>query len=119
MVTGGCWLGSTPREGKPRRASDWRAPRHPQVRAMLARATLKSTAAAQDSANCNGGKWIIRLKKVVSRRFWEDLVDDMLAVDPVLALVGDQHDYGDDVCGAVLSIRFDEDILERLEPQCF
>ncbi|RWW89783.1 hypothetical protein BHE74_00001174 [Ensete ventricosum] len=29
----------------------------------------------------------------------------------ILALVGDQLDYGDDVCGAVLSIRFNEDIL--------
>uniref|UniRef100_I1MNU8 mRNA cap-binding protein n=1 Tax=Glycine max TaxID=3847 RepID=I1MNU8_SOYBN len=56
----------------------------------------------EDSANCNGGKWIIRFKKVVSGRFWEDLV---------LALVGDQLDYGDNICGAVLSIRFNEDIL--------
>ncbi|MFX4036859.1 eukaryotic translation initiation factor 4E, partial [Streptococcus suis] len=38
----------------------------------------------EDSANCNGGKWIIRFKKVVSGRFWEDLV---------LALVGDQLDF--------------------------
>ncbi|KAG0462395.1 hypothetical protein HPP92_020871 [Vanilla planifolia] len=29
----------------------------------------------------------------------------------VLALIGDQLDYGDDICGAVLSIRFNEDIL--------
>lgn len=29
----------------------------------------------------------------------------------VLALVGDQLDYDDNVCGAVLSIRFNEDIL--------
>lgn len=29
----------------------------------------------------------------------------------VLALVGGQLDYGDDVCGAVLSVRFSEDIL--------
>ena len=29
----------------------------------------------------------------------------------VLALVGDQLDYGDQICGAVLSIRFNEDIL--------
>lgn len=29
---------------------------------------------AQDSANFNGGKWIIRFKKIVSGRFWEDLV---------------------------------------------
>lgn len=56
----------------------------------------------EDPANCNGGKWIIRFKKVVSGRFWEDLV---------LALVGDQLDYGDSICGAVLSIRFNEDIL--------
>ncbi|KAJ6360130.1 hypothetical protein OIU77_004193 [Salix suchowensis] len=56
----------------------------------------------EDSANCNGGKWIIRFKKVVSGRFWEDLV---------LALVGDQLDYSDDICGAVLSIRYNEDIL--------
>jgi hypothetical protein len=29
----------------------------------------------------------------------------------VLALVGDQLDYGENICGAVLSIRFNEDIL--------
>lgn len=56
----------------------------------------------QDSGNRNGGKWIIRLKKVVSGRFWEDLV---------LAMVGDQLEYGENICGAVLSIRFNEDIL--------
>ncbi|XP_043690958.1 eukaryotic translation initiation factor NCBP-like [Telopea speciosissima] len=28
----------------------------------------------EDAANCNGGKWIIRFRKVVSGRFWEDLV---------------------------------------------
>jgi len=27
-----------------------------------------------DPANQNGGKWIIRFKKAVSGRFWEDLV---------------------------------------------
>ncbi|GFP79864.1 eukaryotic translation initiation factor ncbp [Phtheirospermum japonicum] len=56
----------------------------------------------EDSANCNGGKWIIRFKKSVSGRFWEDLV---------LALVGGQLDSGDNICGAVLSIRINEDIL--------
>lgn len=29
----------------------------------------------------------------------------------VLALVGDQLDYGDNICGAVLSVRFNEDIV--------
>ena len=56
----------------------------------------------QDPGNRNGGKWIIRMNKAVSGRFWEDLV---------LALVGDQLDYGDDVCGIMLSVRFGEDIL--------
>ncbi|KAL6555482.1 hypothetical protein OROGR_006740 [Orobanche gracilis] len=28
----------------------------------------------EDFANCNGGKWIVRFKKAVSGRFWEDLV---------------------------------------------
>uniref|UniRef100_A0A0D9VS76 Eukaryotic translation initiation factor NCBP n=1 Tax=Leersia perrieri TaxID=77586 RepID=A0A0D9VS76_9ORYZ len=56
----------------------------------------------EDPANRNGGKWIIRFKKAVSGRFWEDLV---------LVLVGDQLDYSDDVCGVVLSVRFNEDIL--------
>ena len=36
--------------------------------------TLMKCLVCQDSANCNGGKWIIRFKKVVSGRFWEDLV---------------------------------------------
>uniref|UniRef100_A0ACD5TWY0 Uncharacterized protein n=1 Tax=Avena sativa TaxID=4498 RepID=A0ACD5TWY0_AVESA len=56
----------------------------------------------EDPANRSGGKWIIRFKKAVSARFWEDLV---------LVLVGDQLDYSDDVCGVVLSCRFNEDIL--------
>ncbi|KAJ4820100.1 Eukaryotic translation initiation factor 4E [Rhynchospora pubera] len=56
----------------------------------------------EDPANSNGGKWIIRFKKVISGRFWEDLV---------LALVGDQFDFGEDVCGIVLTVRYNEDIL--------
>ncbi|XP_071912040.1 eukaryotic translation initiation factor NCBP-like [Coffea arabica] len=34
----------------------------------------------EDSANCNGGKWIIRFKKAVSGRFWEDLVSQCCSV---------------------------------------
>lgn len=34
-----------------------------------------------------------------------------LFIFQVLALVGDQLDYGDNICGAVLSVRFSEDIL--------
>lgn len=29
----------------------------------------------QDAANRSGGKWIIRYKKLVSGRYWEDLVE--------------------------------------------
>ena len=28
----------------------------------------------EDEANSNGGKWIVRLKKGVAARYWEDLV---------------------------------------------
>ncbi|GBG79251.1 hypothetical protein CBR_g29302 [Chara braunii] len=56
----------------------------------------------EDAANRSGGKWILRFRKTLSGRYWEDLV---------MALVGDQLDAGDSVCGAVLSIRFGEDII--------
>ena len=57
----------------------------------------------EDAANKRGGKWIVRLKKGVADRYWEDLL---------LAVVGDMFgDAGDEVCGAVLSVRQGEDVL--------
>ncbi|RCI17132.1 hypothetical protein L249_2104, partial [Ophiocordyceps polyrhachis-furcata BCC 54312] len=57
----------------------------------------------EDDVNRKGGKWVVRMKKGVADRYWEDLV---------LSLVGDQFgDAGEDVCGAVLSVRNGEDIL--------
>lgn len=57
----------------------------------------------EDEANKRGGKWIVRLKKGVADRYWEDLL---------LAMVGDQFaEAGDEVCGAVLSVRGGEDVL--------
>jgi translation initiation factor 4E len=57
----------------------------------------------EDEANKRGGKWIIRLKKGVADRYWEDLL---------LAIVGDQFmEAGEEVCGAVLSVRSGEDVL--------
>ncbi|OQD73502.1 hypothetical protein PENDEC_c015G01451 [Penicillium decumbens] len=57
----------------------------------------------EDEANRRGGKWIVRLKKGVADRYWEDLL---------LAMVGDQFaEAGDEVCGAVLSVRGGEDVL--------
>ncbi|KAJ3213746.1 Eukaryotic translation initiation factor 4E type 2 [Clydaea vesicula] len=49
-----------------------------------------------------GGKWIIRLKKGIASRYWENLL---------LALIGDQFKVGEEICGAVISVRQTEDIL--------
>ena len=57
----------------------------------------------EDEENKRGGKWIIRLKKGVADRYWEDLL---------LGVVGDQFaEAGEEVCGAVLSVRSGEDVL--------
>ncbi|QDS68988.1 hypothetical protein FKW77_009274 [Venturia effusa] len=57
----------------------------------------------EDDANKKGGKWIMRLKKGVCDRYWEDLL---------MAMVGDQfNEASDEVCGAVVSVRAQEDIL--------
>jgi len=56
----------------------------------------------EDAANKNGGKWMVRLKKGLASRFWEDLV---------LAIIGEQFDVGHEICGAVMSIRTGEDII--------
>ncbi|EQC40175.1 translation initiation factor 4E [Saprolegnia diclina VS20] len=56
----------------------------------------------EDAANRRGGKWMIRIRKGVSSRYWEDLV---------LAIIGEQFDVGNEICGAVMSIRYNEDII--------
>lgn len=57
----------------------------------------------EDEENKAGGKWVVRLRKGVADRYWEDLL---------LAIIGDQFgEAGEEVCGAVLSVRSGEDIL--------
>lgn len=56
----------------------------------------------EDANNINGGKWTLKLKKGISSRYWEEIV---------LAIIGEQFDVGAEICGAVLSIRSNEDIL--------
>ncbi|CAL8241085.1 unnamed protein product [Merluccius merluccius] len=56
----------------------------------------------EDDANRSGGKWIIRLRKGLASRFWENII---------LAMLGEQFMVGEEVCGVVVSIRFQEDIL--------
>jgi translation initiation factor 4E len=55
----------------------------------------------EDDENKRGGKWIMRLKKGVADRYWEDLL---------MALVGDSFlEAGEEVCGFVL--RSGEDVF--------
>ena len=77
----------------------------------------------EDPLNLSGGKWIIRLKKGIADRFWEDLV---------MAIIGDQFDDcrsskteddgksedGSDgtsewpeICGCTISVRQSEDVV--------
>lgn len=81
----------------------------------------------EDPLNINGGKWIIRLKKGVADRLWENLV---------LAVIGDQFDecrqpedgnpvtdgespgepnendsVWPEICGCTISVRQSEDIV--------
>ncbi|XP_050736983.1 eukaryotic translation initiation factor 4E type 2-like isoform X4 [Eriocheir sinensis] len=56
----------------------------------------------EDGANKNGGKWIVRLRKGLASRCWENMI---------LAMLGEQFMVGDEICGAVISVRFQEDII--------
>ncbi|KHN74302.1 Eukaryotic translation initiation factor 4E-4 [Toxocara canis] len=56
----------------------------------------------EDAANRKGGKWILRLRKGLSSRIWENLL---------LAMIGEQFLVGEEICGAVCSIRNQEDIV--------
>ena len=79
----------------------------------------------EDEANKFGGKWIVRLRKGralqlrtklilplsgLSSRCWENLV---------LAMLGEQFMVGEEICGAVVSIRFQEDILRPKDVNFF
>lgn len=58
----------------------------------------------EDASNARGGKWIVRLKKGLASRYWEEVI---------LALIGCQFTGmpANEVCGAVVSIRYSEDIV--------
>ena len=51
----------------------------------------------------------MRLKKGLASRYWEELL---------LAVVGEQFDVGDEVCGLVVSIRYQEDIISVWNRSC-
>lgn len=58
----------------------------------------------EDPGNARGGKWIVRLRKGLASRYWEETL---------LALIGGQFPGVPDgeICGAVVSIRYGEDIV--------
>jgi hypothetical protein len=56
----------------------------------------------EDEANSKGGKWMVRLRKGLASEKWESLI---------LALVGDSTGVGEEICGCVASIRYQEDII--------
>lgn len=63
----------------------------------LIRLPLPHPSSLQDESNRSGGKWIIRLRKGLASRFWENII---------LAMLGEQFMVGEEICGAVVSIRF-------------
>lgn len=50
----------------------------------------------EDPSNANGGRFMIRLKKELSNRSWEDLI---------LGFISDTFDDNDSICGIQLSIK--------------
>uniref|UniRef100_A0A2P2HYY2 Eukaryotic translation initiation factor 4E type 2-like n=1 Tax=Hirondellea gigas TaxID=1518452 RepID=A0A2P2HYY2_9CRUS len=53
-------------------------------------------------SNVNGGKWKLCLRKGIIDRCWENLL---------MAVVGEQFEVGDEICGIVVSVRNQEDNL--------
>ncbi|CAM9719911.1 unnamed protein product, partial [Chrysoparadoxa australica] len=56
----------------------------------------------EDGNNARGGQWVLRLQKGLSGRCWEEVL---------LAIIGEQFDVGNEICGAVVSVRYSEDII--------
>ncbi|GAA6015860.1 hypothetical protein JCM10207_008821 [Rhodosporidiobolus poonsookiae] len=61
----------------------------------------------EDQANVGGGRWVVRLRKGVADRVWEEAVYALVGE----RIGGDDERTGEKVNGLVLSVRKDEDIL--------
>ena len=59
----------------------------------------------EDEANANGGKWVLTMKNnpALLDRCWNWLV---------MALVGEELEDGDEICGAVVSLRAKVDRIQ-------
>ncbi|XP_044726513.1 eukaryotic translation initiation factor 4E type 2 [Chrysoperla carnea] len=56
----------------------------------------------EDAANAKGGKWVVRLRKGQVGRAWENLC---------MAMLGEQFMVGNEICGAVVSVRYPDDMV--------
>eukprot|EP00823_Brevimastigomonas_motovehiculus_P008301 TRINITY_DN7588_c0_g1_i1.p1 TRINITY_DN7588_c0_g1~~TRINITY_DN7588_c0_g1_i1.p1 ORF type:complete len:290 (-),score=77.11 TRINITY_DN7588_c0_g1_i1:126-995(-) len=56
----------------------------------------------EDAANRNGGKWVLRLKKGIAARLWEELV---------IAMIGDTMGLNEEICGMVMSVKPNENVI--------
>lgn len=73
----------------------------------------------EDPLNLTGGKWIIRLRKGVADRLWEDLVlaitgDQFADCEPETAPEerdGNREEQWPEICGCTISVRQNEDII--------
>lgn len=72
----------------------------------------------EDPSNARGGKWTIRLRKGLADRLWEGVVLGLVGGGFERGAKGEEGEAGEgeeagekEVCGAVLSVRRDEDIL--------
>ncbi|KAK6291592.1 hypothetical protein J4Q44_G00373760 [Coregonus suidteri] len=65
----------------------------------------------EDEANKNGGKWIIRLRKGLASRFWENIILAMLGEQFMLLLRGDLWSGGRTLYWPCWENSFMEDIL--------
>ncbi|GAA6059069.1 hypothetical protein JCM10212_002040 [Sporobolomyces blumeae] len=61
----------------------------------------------EDAANVGGGRWVLRLRKGVADRVWEEVVYALVGE----RIGGEDERAGDKINGVVLSVRKDEDIL--------
>jgi Translation initiation factor 4E (eIF-4E) len=61
----------------------------------------------EDPSNAKGGKWIVRLKKGLASRYWEEIILALIGCQ----LTAAQGISSEEVCGVVVSIRYSEDIV--------
>lgn len=59
--------------------------------------------------NTNGGKWVIRLPKGLGSRYWEEII--LALIGQQFTIHGNLKNESEEICGAVISIRYNEDIL--------